>query len=245
MPIHDWSTIPSGLFHHFHQTWSVRLADALNEGHLPQGISAMVEQRAGRKIPDVLAIEMGVDEFPAVDEIGQGGMAVAEKPTATITERFEREIYGEIGNSIVLRHHLGRIVAVIEILSPGNKESRSAINELVQKTCDLMRAEVHVMIVDLFPPSQRDPQGIHKLIWDDFQQKDFEFPSGKDRMVMSYEGGPEVAAYLEPLAVGDPLPEMPLMLPRELHIKVPLESTYMRSWELLPQPIKNAVLNKK
>jgi hypothetical protein len=22
MPLHDWSKIPSGLFHHFHQDWS-------------------------------------------------------------------------------------------------------------------------------------------------------------------------------------------------------------------------------
>ena len=30
MPIHDWSRVPSGLFHDFHQSWSIRIKDALN-----------------------------------------------------------------------------------------------------------------------------------------------------------------------------------------------------------------------
>ena len=58
MPIHDWSRVPSGLFHDFHQSWSIRIKDALNSGRLPEGVAALVEQRAGPKESDVLAIEV-------------------------------------------------------------------------------------------------------------------------------------------------------------------------------------------
>ena len=30
MPMHDWSRVYSGMFHDFHQSWSIRIKDALN-----------------------------------------------------------------------------------------------------------------------------------------------------------------------------------------------------------------------
>ena len=29
MPIHDWSRVPSGLFHDFHQRWSIQIKDGI------------------------------------------------------------------------------------------------------------------------------------------------------------------------------------------------------------------------
>jgi hypothetical protein len=57
MPIHDWSRMPSGLFHDFHQTWSIQIKVALNAGILPKGISALLEQRSSPRESDVLALE--------------------------------------------------------------------------------------------------------------------------------------------------------------------------------------------
>ena len=45
MPIHDWTRVQSGLFHAFHQSWSVRIQDTLNDGRMPDGFYALVEQR--------------------------------------------------------------------------------------------------------------------------------------------------------------------------------------------------------
>ena len=42
MPIHDWTRVDAGLFHAFHQSWSVRIQDALNAGVLPKGYYALV-----------------------------------------------------------------------------------------------------------------------------------------------------------------------------------------------------------
>jgi hypothetical protein len=53
-----WSRVASGLFHDFHQSWSIRIKDALDSGRLPEGVAALVERRAGPKESDVPAIEV-------------------------------------------------------------------------------------------------------------------------------------------------------------------------------------------
>ncbi len=244
MPIHDWSRVPSGLFHHFHQDWSIELARTLNRGLLPSNLSALVEQRAGVKEPDILAIE---DYAPLNDretsslESRAGSTATMEAPASRIVQRSSEEIYAGRANRIVVRHHLGRIVAVIEIVSPGNKDKRGAIRSFVDKTVDFIEAGVHVLIVDLFPPTVRDPKGLHKLIWDEIEDQPFELPPGLDRLLMSYQAGREKVAYIEPLAIGDIMPDMPLFLTPHLHVKVPLEATHEATWNVLPQQLRTAV----
>jgi len=239
MPIHDWSRVPFGLFHHFHQDWSVEIARTLNRGRLPNGLSALVEQRAGPKESDVLAIE--VRPKRRLGELLDGGVATMPPPVTRIVRRTTKEIYASRANRIVVKHHLGRIIAVIEIVSPGNKDSRAALRDFVEKTVDCLRKGIHVLLVDLFPPTQRDPYGIHKVIWDEITEEDFTFPEGKDRILVSYETGGERAAYIEPVAVGDVVPDMPLFLTNYLHVMVPLESTYQATWDASPEELRLAV----
>src|SRR5262245_57136944 len=50
---------------------------------------------------------------------------------------------------LVVRHVSGdRIVAMIEILSPGNKSNRHAFQALVDKACELLEHRIHLLIVD-------------------------------------------------------------------------------------------------
>ena len=37
MPIHDWSQVDAGCFHHFHLSWACRISDALNSGPPAKG----------------------------------------------------------------------------------------------------------------------------------------------------------------------------------------------------------------
>jgi Protein of unknown function (DUF4058) len=240
MPLHDWTRVPSGLFHDFHQSWSIRIKDALNAGCLPKGLSALVEQRAGPREADVLAVQRRTNSQRPETDAG-GGTLTLERPTATIVRRTSKEISWGRANRIVVRHHLGRIVAVIEILSPGNKDSRAALRDFVDKAIDFLRQGIHLLIVDLFPPTPRDPFGIHKAIWDEIHEEDFSFPEGKDRILVCYEAGDERVAYLEPVAVGDDLPNMPLVLTSSMHILVPLEATYRSTWEACPEELRIAV----
>ncbi|HEV3121213.1 MAG TPA: hypothetical protein VGY53_04895, partial [Isosphaeraceae bacterium] len=56
MPIHDWTRVDAGLFHHFHQDWTIELCRALNSGRLPPGFTALTDQQIGGPIPDVLTL---------------------------------------------------------------------------------------------------------------------------------------------------------------------------------------------
>jgi hypothetical protein len=168
-------------------------------------------------------------------------LATLRPPEAKIVRRTTKEFYADRANRIVIQHHLGRILSVIEIISPGNKDSRFAVGEFIDKTIDFLRAGIHVLIVDLFPPTPRDPCGLHKLIWDQFEEEDFQFPSGKDRLLVSYETGSERAAFIEPVGVGDILPDMPLFLTNFAHVQVPFEVTYQATWEACPEEQRIAV----
>ncbi|HWE40565.1 MAG TPA: hypothetical protein VG406_28715, partial [Isosphaeraceae bacterium] len=57
MPIHDWSKVGAGIFHHFHNLWINELCTALNDGLLPRDYYALLEQFVGNMGPDVLALE--------------------------------------------------------------------------------------------------------------------------------------------------------------------------------------------
>jgi Protein of unknown function (DUF4058) len=240
MPIHDWTRVPAGLFQHFHQDWTIEIARTLNRGMFPKGLTALVEQRASTREGDVLAIE-SKKRIRNPENAESGGLLTAGDPATSIVRRLDREIYAARANRIVLRHHMGRVVAVIEIVSPGNKDRKSALREFVTKSVQFIDRGIHLLVVDLFPPSSRDPFGIHKAIWDEFLEEDFTMPPGKDRIVASYEADEEKTAYVEPIGVGDALPSMPLFVKRGMHVRVPLEATYRTTWEATGEEMRNVV----
>ena len=240
MPIHDWTRVPAGLIHHFHQDWTIEIARALNRGLLPAELSALVEQRASTREGDVLAIESQTTENRS-EGPESGGLLTADDPATSIVRRTDREIYAAWANRIIVRHHLGRVVAVIEIVSPGNKDRKAALREFVTKSVEMIDAGIHLLVVDLFPPSPRDPFGIHKAIWDEFLEEDFTIPPGKDRILASYKAEAEQMAYVEQVGVGDSLPSMPLFVTRGMHVRVPLDATYRSTWSATPKAMRDSV----
>ena len=90
-------------------------------------------------------------------------------------QKFERINYAKRADRIVIRHGTGRVVAIIEIVSPGTKDIRHAIRSFVEKAADVLSQGIHLVIVDLFPPPLRDPQGIHKAISYEFSDEPFDF----------------------------------------------------------------------
>ncbi len=91
------------------------------------------------------------------------------------------------------------------------------------------------MILDLHPPTPRDPQGIHGAIWEEITGQECAAEAGRPLTLAAYESGLSVRAHVEPVAVGDPLADMPLFLEPGAHVLVPLEGTYDRAFAALPQ----------
>jgi hypothetical protein len=238
MPIHDWSRVDAGLFHAFHQDWIGVLARALNSGVLPPNYFALREQSTRGPVPDVLTLELpsAVDE---PDPTGWGlGVAVAP-PRARVVRRAEDTIYVRKADRIAIRHRHGRVVAMVEIVSPGNKASRNELRTFVEKTSKLIAQGIHLLVIDLFPPSQRDPQGFHKAIWDPFVDEDFEPPADQRLTLAAYDAGPPPVAYVEPVGTGEALPAMPIFLKPDFYVLSPLEESYRITWDdFFPAPMK-------
>ena len=151
------------------------------------------------------------------------------------------ERYALEANRIAVHCGLGNVVAVIELVSPGNKDSDAAIRTFAERAADLVRQGVNVLVVDMFPPGPRDPQGIHKVIWDEIADQPFEVPPGKPLPLTSYQFELILPAYIDPATVGDRLPDMPLFLVEELYVNVPLEQTYQAAWDVLPGELRRLV----
>ncbi|MBY0528500.1 MAG: DUF4058 family protein [Gemmataceae bacterium] len=237
MPIHDWTRVDAGLFHDFHQDWMIELRRSLNAGRLPPGYVALADQQIGGPIPDVLTLNRRPKDSDRGEPVG--GLAVATiPPRARFVVEAEEDTYARRANRIRIQHRHGLTVAVIEIVSPGNKSSVNALHVFVRKAADLIGQGIHLLVVDLFPPSSRDPQGIHKAIWDEIVDQPFALPLDKPLTVAAYRAALMKTAYVEPVAVGDDLPALPIFLTDDEYVPAPLEETYRASWAAFPGDFK-------
>jgi hypothetical protein len=143
---------------------------------------------------------------------------------------------------LAIRNKLGELVSVIEIVSPGNKHSQIAVRKFVEKASELLRMGIHLLVVDPFPPGRRDPQGLHQLLWRELEEEDFRLPRGKPLTLVSYCCGYPMTAFVEPIAIGAKLPEMPLFVDPDVYVPVPLGETYAATWKLCPEEFREVIL---
>jgi hypothetical protein len=237
MPIHDWTRVSAGTFHHFHTAWITELSKTLNEGLLPRGFYALSEQVAGETVPDVLALHAG-EPYATSNGSVSGATAVLEAPpqVSVIHELSEEEAYAVLQNSLVIRHASGdRIVALIEIMSSGNKSSSGQLEALVRKLSSALHHGIHLLVIDLFPPGTYDPQGIHAAFWHFGQGAQFELPVDKQRTLVAYEAARRPRAYVEPIGLANSLPPMPLFLEPGWYVNLPLDTSYAEAYAAVPE----------
>ncbi len=245
MPTHDWGRVPAGIFHDFHHDWITEIKRALNDGRLPPDYYALAEQTTGSFGPDVLTLQQNATNGngsptngTAGPNGGSGGTAVAlAPPRVSFTATTEMAYYVRKQKGVVIHHSSDdRVVAIIEIVSPGNKASEYALQKFVEKVAEALDHGIHLLILDLHAPTTRDPQGIHGAIWARIEADNYQAPTDKPLTLAAYAAGDVVkTAYVEPVTVGMALPEMPLFLMPEGHIKVPLEATYQAAWKGVPR----------
>lgn len=239
MPIHDWTKVQPGIFHAFHHRWISALSDTLNGGKLPADYYALPEQVAAGFGPDVLTLQgPPPDEIPSADPVDAAATAtmLQTRPRARFTAETDSEFYRRKKSSIVVRHVSGdRIVAMIEIVSPGNKSTQHAFQAFMDKACELLEHRIHLLIADPFPPGPRDANGIHAAIWEQVQDDPFQLPADQPLTLVAYECDLTTRAYIETVAVGQALPDMPLFLEPNGCVMVPLEVTYETAFAVMPR----------
>lgn len=255
MPMHDWTHVPDGIFHDFHNSWIMHLKEALNAGLLPRRYYALGEQRAGDIGPDLLALhasqsaadseESGELLQTGREEDDNGGMiAVAEAPPhVRLIERAEEiAFYLSRQRRLAIRHVSGdRVVAIVEIVSAANKHTTQTLEDFVDKIVATLREGIHVLVIDPHPPSRHDPDGIHGLIWERLLAGRHHRSPDLPLTLVSYCVNSPITAYVEPLSVGSRLTDMPLFLTPTHYLPAPLESTYSQSWSGVPQRWRRVV----
>jgi Protein of unknown function (DUF4058) len=238
MPVHDWTRVTAGTFHDFHCTWIPQIKNRLNEGVLPPNYYAQVEQVSGEIIPDVLALH-AEPPFESLDRDDGDGVATAVAvvpPQVRFTAELEIDTYAFLAREVVIRHSSNdRIIALIEVLSPGNKSSQVAFSAFLTKATAALRQGYHLLIIDLLPPGPRDAHGIHGAVWSELGDDSYSAPADKPLTLVSYSAGPTKKAYVQPCAVGDALTAMPLFLTASTYVSVPLEETYYEAYRGVPR----------
>ena len=241
MPAHDWSRVAAGIFHDFHYAWIEEIKRALNSGLLPSDYYALAEQRTAGYGPNVLALQVdtGEDELDEPDRRG-GGLLVAQ-PQVAITAETDIEFFRRKQNVVAVRHVSDdRVVALVEVVSPGNKSCRAALRSFVEKTAQLLDQRIHLLILDLHRPGTFDPQGIHGAIWEEIAEA-WIAPTDRPLTLVGYESALTVRAFVQPLAIGEALIDMPLYLEPNGYVLVPLEDTYARGLEAMPSRWRSVV----
>jgi hypothetical protein len=104
----------------------------------------------------------------------------------------------------------------------------------VEKVTDALQQRVQVLVIDLLPPGPQDPHGIHSSIWEQLTTAAKNEPAGKPLTLVAYTAGEATAAYVEPVAVGDELPDMPLFLDPDHYVNAALERTYREAYRGVP-----------
>jgi hypothetical protein len=235
MPVHDWTRVDAGIFHDFHNAWIIHLREDLNGGLLPSGFYALSEQHLGRYVADVLTLHTAGSGAEPPLPAASGGVLLAEAPprvrrkfTVSAASRTHRR-------TLAIRHVSGhRLVAMVEVVSPSNKDRVKHVEEFADKAEDALRQGVHVLLVELFPPGMHDPRGMHDVVWQRFSDESYELPPAEPLTLAAYLADSEPVAYVEHLAAGQVLPSAPLFLTPDRYINLPLESTYQAAFRGLP-----------
>ena len=226
MPLHDHFHPPWSVqrpWEGFHSAWATSIAFHLNSGVLPEEYFAMpLLQVGGRVEVDVGAFEGG----------GPGGLAttVWAPPKATLS--FDLEVAEVDAFEVRVHRNLGgpQLRAAIELVSPANKDRPASRHVFAAKCAGYLRGGVSVIVVDAVTERAAD---LHAEILRALDRIEAgpSWSSATRLFAASYRAvlgadPPRLEAWPEALAIGAPLPTLPLWLEADLSVPLSLEEGY-------------------
>jgi hypothetical protein len=187
---------------------------------------------------DVATFEEQTDRAWGAANGAEGGVATAvwapARPTLSVAadlspdDEYEVRVYDESQGS--------RLVAAVEIVSPANKDRPDKRRAFVAKCAALLKQRVSVSIVDVVTTRHFNLYGeLLELLGVADPALAAEAPglyAAACRGTKKADGW-WLEAWLHPLAVGQPLPTLPLWLANDLALPLELETTYEETCRIL------------
>lgn len=208
-------------WHAFHNAWATYLAASLNEW-LPPGYFAEPNVQFGIEI-DVAAF----DETPLVPA---GAPAATWSPPAPV-QTIPFQLTSDIVEVTVYNSEAGpTLVGAIELVSPANKDRPSHRDAFTAKCATYLRQGIGLLIVDVVTERAAN---LHNELMAQFMAPNAPFLDAPlcatAYRPVGMNGESELEIWQESLAVGEPLPTLPLWLRSNLSVPVNLGTTYTRT----------------
>ena len=234
MPLHDWGAVDAEReWGGVHQLWAAEIVRFLKP-RLPEGYRATLAVapklgRIGVAEPDGHVDRVGGDPWDDSD----GGAAAACATAAVVEPDVEVAVAALEVEQTVYVSRRGRMVAAVELVSPGNKDSPARREATFARYAGYLRDRVNLVLVDVHPRPSRP------TLADRFSD---EYGLGRPPLPAPYaavyrvgefaDPGRYLAAWQFPMAAGDSLPVVPVPLTNDRSVMLDLEPTYSAAAEI-------------
>jgi hypothetical protein len=214
----------------FHSSWATKLADALTERWLPPNYIAEEHAHLGPSVEIDVATFTRESSASSQDE----GPAVATTDTKVwsppAADAVFPAVFPDTFEVRVLSTDTGpKLVAAIELISPGNKDRPSERRAFATKVASYLYQGISVIIVDIVTSRRAN---LHNEVLRVMEAADtLQLPPETSLYAVAYRPlrrsqGDEIDVWRSPLALGAALPTLPLGLRADLVIPVDFEATY-------------------
>ena len=239
MPLHDHFRSPVNDRHSWdevHGGWPMMLVLHLIEV-LPPGYRAAPKVHLGS--PSEVDVATYDQEFTAGGDVTSGGAGTATLAAVTSTLTVEADLTEQDEYEVrVYDTEFGRtLVATVEVVCPTNKDRPASRAMFVTRVAALLQQGVCVTLVDLVSIRH---ENLYAELLSLFDLTDPQLsPTTPPMYAVTLRGRkpPKGSGFLDawfyPMAVGQPLPTVPIWLTPELHIMLPLEMSYAETCRVL------------
>lgn len=217
-PRHAWQS--------FHQSWCTMILAELNK-HLPARYFGQVDINLGQKVKaDVAEFDDSFDHHAHGNGSGSVAVAVAPAWTAVATV-IDFEFPDDIEVQIIDTRDGARLVGVIELVSPSNKDRESERDAFTAKCLAYLGRGIGVLVVDVVTGrrSNLHDELVVRLGTPQAAMNGPHLYAASYRPFVA-EGKTKLEMRTTPLALGGPLPTMPLSLKGGVQVPVELEASY-------------------
>jgi hypothetical protein len=213
-----------------HGMWPARIVLQLRT-LLPQGYVAGPKIHAGSQVEiDVAAFEQEEAlRLQRSDQAGVAATAIWAPPVPTVAIETTIPDYDEYEVRIYDAERGRQLVAVIELVSPGNKDRAEKCNAFVGKCAALLQKGIAISIVDVVTPRQFN---LYAELLQFLGQSDPTLGNPPPHLyAVSCRWRPQdkrmlLQTWSHTLTLGQPLPTLPLWLAEKLAVPLDLEQSY-------------------